>query len=82
MFVTDDLAFSCTKPTNIYTFQESLGFSQKIPQRMQNKKKPDWACFAAVASFSREKQKTRRTKKTEKKTHKKHAEQKKTLTGL
>ena len=39
MFFTDDLAFSCTKPTNMYTFQESLGFfSRKIPQRMQNKK--------------------------------------------
>ena len=29
MFFTDDLAFSCTKPTNIYTFQESLGFFLK-----------------------------------------------------
>ena len=37
MLFTEDLAFSCTKPTNIYTFLGSLGFSQKIPQRMQNK---------------------------------------------
>ena len=38
MFFTDDLAFSCTTPTNIHTFQESLGFSQKIPTKNAEQK--------------------------------------------
>ena len=38
MFFTDDLAFSCTKPTNIYTFQESLGFFSKIPTKNAEQK--------------------------------------------
>ena len=62
MFFTEDLAFSSTKPTNIYTFQESFIFSQKFPQRMQNEKNMPGHVLRELHRFLERNKKTRRTK--------------------
>ena len=62
MFFTDDLAFSCTKPTNIYTFQESLGFSSKILTKNAEQKNMPWHVLRESHRFLERNKKTRRTK--------------------
>ena len=73
MFFADDLAFSCTKPTNIYTFQEILGFFSKIPQTMQNRKNMPGHVLRELHRFLE-----RNKKHTEQKMRKKNTQQKNT----
>ena len=69
MFFTEDLTFSCTKPTNIYTFQESLGFSQKFTQRMQNKKSMPGHVLRELHHFLESNKKQAEQKTEKKETH-------------
>ena len=81
MFFTEDLAFSCAEPTNIYTFKESLGFFvKKWPQRMQNKKNMPGHVLRELHRFLERNKKhaeQKHRKKKKKKQNKKHVEQKK-----
>ena len=70
MFFAEDLAFSCTKPTNIYTFQESFIFS-KIPATNAEQKNMPGHVLRELHRFLRRNKKTRRTKKQKKKKKKK-----------
>ena len=78
MFFTDDFAFSCTKLTNIYTFQESLSFFSKVhtknaelTQNMPGHVLRELHRFLERNKKHAEQKNTHRTKN--------HAEQKKTL---
>ena len=70
MFFTDDLAFSCTKPTNIYTFQDSLGFFSKNPTKNAEQKNMPGHVLRELHRFLE-----RNKKHAEQNNRKKHTEQ-------
>ena len=72
MFFTDDFAFSCTKPANIYTFQESLGFSQNSHKECRT-----GHVLRELHRFLERNNKHAEQKKQKNIQNKKHAEQKK-----